>query len=378
MKKTNFLIILVALCVCAGCGKAENETTGKDISGENETALHDSVIKVDVLHSADKVTVTAGKERKDLNIIQENEYIRNNNNLVSSGNIIPYQDGYYYYVEIKPNDGDNFMLVYDDGKGKVTECTKLSENGVGLEYISDDYVYYYDSYKDSLFREKDGQSERVIEFKYFGGTPRYYAEDGIYYTDINEDKEESYIGKLGYDGTDNGELYKLNVAVEQVFKYQDDLWFVYYKFGGEKNRVGRIHLPDNKVFVYEEITPQGSGPAGNRISFNNGYLYYNSSGLNRLNIQENTLEQVYEDDVQAINFTEDSIWFFTEKNLYKRNKDGVKKIMNVKGETEGFCGIWVDDGKIYIDTYAGGLYNEYYQMDEAGKIVKHWDSEGNK
>ena len=97
--------------------------------------------------------------------------------------------------------------------------------------------------------------------------------------------------------------------------------------------------------------------------------------MNRLNIREDTLEQIYEDDVQAINFTENSIWFCTEKNLYKMNKDGVKKIMKLKGDTEGFCGIREDKDKIYIETYAGDLYHEFYQMDEAGKIVKHWDSE---
>lgn len=50
------------------------------------------------------------------------------------------------------------------------------------------------------------------------------------------------------------------------------------------------------------------------ISFNNGYLYYNSAGLNRLNIQEDVLEQVYKDNVQMLSFTEDSI-LYVERQL---------------------------------------------------------------
>ncbi len=51
-------------------------------------------------------------------------------------------------------------------------------------------------------------------------------------------------------------------------------------------------------------------------------------------------------------------------------------ILNLAGkktEWEGFSGIRMDNGKIYIETYTGGLYKEFYQMDEAGKILKHWD-----
>lgn len=58
------------------------------------------------------------------------------------------------------------MFVYDDGRGKVTEYSELPGNGVILEYTSDDYIYYYDSEKNSIIRKKDGKSERVIEFKY--------------------------------------------------------------------------------------------------------------------------------------------------------------------------------------------------------------------
>lgn len=110
------------------------------------------------------------------------------------------------------------MFVYDDGKGSVTECQELPGNGVLLEYILDDYIYYYDSGY-SLFREKDGQVESVIEFQHYGGALRYYIEDGIYYIDIDEDEEKSYIGKSEYDGTDSHKLYKLNVAVDQVKIY---------------------------------------------------------------------------------------------------------------------------------------------------------------
>lgn len=365
----HWLIIIAMLMCLLGCDKKDNEIISKDIPEVNETVLQDLVIEVDVLHSENKTVER--KKREDIDVTQENEYVQHNNNLGNGVSVFPYQTGYFYRIQKMPCDGPNPIYVYDDGRGKVTECPELPGNSVTLEYTSDDYIYYSDWEKNSLFREKNGESESVIEFKYFGGYSRCYAEDGIYYTDIDEDKEVSYIGRVGYGGTDNRELYKLDVEVEQVFKYQDDLWFVYSKFGGGKDRVGRIHLPDNKVSVYKEITPKGNI---NFLSFNNGYLYYNSAGLNRLNIQEDVLEQVYEDNAQAINFTEDSIWFCTEKNLYKMSRDGVKEIMKLKEDGEGFNGILVDNHKIYIEIYAGSLYNEYYQMDETGKIAKRWDN----
>lgn len=368
----KWLIIIAMLISLSGCGRSDNEIISKDIKDIpelNETVLQDSVIDVDVLHSENKTVER--KKCEDIDVIQEDEYVQHNNNLGNGVSVFPYQTGYFYSIDKMQGDGPNPAYVYDDGRGKVTEYSELFGDRVSLEYTSDDYIYYSDWEKNSLFREKNGESESVIEFKYFGGYFRCYAEDGIYYTDIDEDKEVSYIGKVGYDGTDNRELYKLDVEVEQVFKYQDDLWFVYSKFGGGRDRVGRIHLPDNKVSVYKEITPKKNL---NLLSFNNGYLYYNSAGLNRLNIQEDVLEQVYEDNAQ-INFTEDSIWFCTEKNLYKMSRDGVKEIMKLKGNTEGFNGILVDNDKIYIEIYGGSLYTGFYQMDEAGKIVKHWDSD---
>lgn len=63
------------------------------------------------------------------------------------------------------------------------------------------------------------------------------------------------------------------------------------------------------------------------------------------------------------------------KNLYKMNKDGSEKIMKLTGDAEGFCGIRVDQGKIYLQTYAGGLYNKFYQLHETGNIVRQWDSD---
>lgn len=373
---TEWCCMVLAILMClSGCASHDNETReiSKDTPKENNIVYQDPIIDVDVLHCENKVTSV--KKRKDLNVKQENEYVQHNNNLVNGGEIFPYQGGYLFRVEKLPYDGGNSMFVYDDGKGTVAECQELPGNGVLLEYILDDYIYYYDSGKNSLFREKDGQVESVIEFQHYGGALRYYAEDGIYFIDIDEEEEKSYIGKSGYDGTDSHKLYKLNVAVDQVFKYQDDLWFVYHKFDAEKQRVGRISLTDNKVCAYKEIVLKGSSTSGSRIFFNNGYLYYISAGLNRLNIQEDALEQVYGDDLQGLNFTKDSIWFYTEKNLYKMNKDGSEKIMKLTGDAEGFCGIRVDQGKIYLQTYAGGLYNKFYQLHETGNIVRQWDSD---
>lgn len=365
----SVMIVIMSVSIyLSGCGRDNNEVMKRNLSGES-TTFNDLTVNVDVLHAENKSV--AKKQRKDLDIIQEQEYVQQKNNrMLHGGDIFPYQGGCFFCVDKEFSEGGNSMYVYDDGQGTVTEFSELSRSGVALEYASDDSIYYYDSEENSLIRESKGQSERVIDFE-CEKIDDCYTEEGIYYAEMDEEKEKTYIGRVDYDGTDGHKIYELNVAVSQIYKYQDDLWFVYYKFDGTKNRLGRIHLPDHKVYVYKEINPDDSTPF---ISFNNGYLYYNSSGLCRLNIQEDTVEQVYKDNAEFINFTKDSLWFSAGKKLYKMDKDGVKEIMKLKGDTDGFCNILADKDKIYIETYSGGLYNDFYLMDETGKVLKHWDT----
>lgn len=294
MRCNSVMIVVVIVSIyLSGCGRYNNEVMNRNPSGETNITFNDLMVNVDVLHAENKLAVK--KQRKDLDIIQEQEYVQQKNNtMLHGGDIFPYQGGCFFCVDKEFSEGGNSMYVYDDGQGTVTEFSELSRNGVMLEYASDDSIYYYDSRKNSLIRESKGKSERVIDFE-CEKIDECYTEEGIYYAEMDEEEEKTYIGRVDYDGTDGHKIYELNVAVSQIYKYQDDLWFVYYKFDGTKNRLGRIHLLDHKVYVYKEINPNDSTPY---ISFNNGYLYYNSSGLCRLNIQEDTVEQVYKDNAE--------------------------------------------------------------------------------
>lgn len=71
------------------------------------------------------------------------------------------------------------------------------------------------------------------------------------------------------------------------------------------------------------------------MSFNNGYVYFNASGFNRLNTEEDSVEQIYEKRVDAVNFAGDSILFCRNRSLYKMNADGLKRIQKLPGKTDG-------------------------------------------
>lgn len=112
---------------------------------------------------------------------------------------------------------------------------------------------------------------------------------------------------------------------------------------------------------------------GYLLSIQNGYVYFNASGLKRLNIQDNTVEQVYPKNVEFINFAEDSILFARNGVLYRMNQDGTTKILELGkdyAETGGIGGIHVEDQKIYFMSYEGAFYSYIDQIDLSGKTKK--------
>ena len=114
-------------------------------------------------------------------------------------------------------------------------------------------------------------------------------------------------------------------------------------------------------------------PIRKSVSIQNGYVYFNASGLKRLNIQDNTVEQVYPKNVECINFAEDSILFARNRALYRMNQDGTSKILELGkdyGETGGIGGIHVEDQKVYFMSYEGAFYDYIDQIDLSGKILQ--------
>lgn len=360
------LIITFVLCACAGCGesyKREQDVVSDMTSKKNNVTLHDEMISIDVLHS-EKKTVEM-KKLEELNIREDDEYVQNNNNIINGGFIIPYQEGYFYSVETSL-EGSDSTLMFDDGQGNVTE----RKEEVGIQYISDDSIYFYDQEKNILKRKKEEQIGNIINFQYSEWNYIFYAADYIYYTDIDEDHSSTYIGRVDYDGKQNQKLYEFNVCLEQIYQYRNELWFVYYDFQNEdKSSLGKINLIDNNVAVYN-IHPGGNSTAGCRMSFNNGYVYFNSSGFNRMNIQDDYVEQIFEKKVDAVNFVENSILFCKDKKLYKMDSDGLKKIKTLQRKTDGFDGIRVDDNKIYIEIFGGASHYEIFQIDLMGSTIK--------
>lgn len=52
------------------------------------------------------------------------------------------------------------------------------------------------------------------------------------------------------------------------------------------------------------------------------------------------------------------------------DSDGVKEIKTLKGSTDGFNGIRVEDDKIYIGIYSGAFYSRISQIDTNGRTIK--------
>lgn len=153
----------------------------------------------------------------------------------------------------------------------------------------------------------------------------------------------------------------------QLFFYEDELWFTFQEFDDENyiERLGKLNLNNRQVSIYHL---KGIADGKVYLSFQNGYLYIQSSDLKRLHIQNNTIERVYPKRVDCLNFTEDGILFARNKKLYRLNQDGIKKILELDSDFDGIGGIHVEDKKIYLSTYAGAFFENVVQIDIDGII----------
>lgn len=309
------------------------------------------------------------KKATKLNIKKDDPCVQSNNNRMNGGFVLPYKKGYFYDAERKSRS----EVVYQDAKGNTAEQEDMCLTM--FLYEDNGFVYFYDDNKCELKRRKDGKTETIIEFFYTSELekPVFFAEEAIYYTDIDiTDKYETYLCKVSYDGKQRQELYKIDGAhLEQIYKYGNELWFISREPIGtgidERYRLGKINLDDDSLTVYQgiDLDPE------ERLSFNNGYVYFSSNGLNRINIREECVEQLFGKNVDAVNFTDDSLLFCKDRTLYRMDSNGMKKIKTLKGSTDGFHGIRVEDNEIYIGTYSGGLFSAISLIDKDGKTLKN-------
>lgn len=336
---------------------------------QNDPPYDQAKMKSFRIDQAKQKTLEKRKATK-LNIKKDDPWVQSNNNRMNGSFVLPYQEGYFYDEAIGEQKSDS-VVVYQDGNGN----TEKQEDMCLTMFLYEDngFVYFYDDNKEELRRRKDGKTETIIEFFYTCEMEKavFFAEEAIYYTDIT-DKYETYLCKVGYDGTQKQELYKIDdVHLEQIYKYGNELWFISRESIGtgidERYRLGKINLDDDSLTVYQgiDLDPEG------RLSFNNGYVYFSSNGLNRINIREECVEQVFGKNVYAVNFMDDSLLFCWDRTLYRMDSDGMKKIKTLKGSTDGFNGIRVEDNEIYIGTYGGALYSAISQIDKDGKTLKN-------
>lgn len=318
---------------------------------------------ISILHAAQKILKK--HKLKEINVAQDDEYTQINNNQVNGNFLTPYKGGYFYEAEIEGTDDSE--VIYQNEKGSVKK-QKDFPNILYL-HVDGDFIYFYDDEKNELRRIREKEQETVIHFQYSQWNPLFFAEDAIYYTDIAQ-SNKTYIYKVNYDGTQRKELYVMDAELEQIYKYKDDLWFVYTDRDMESG-LGKIGLTDDSIQLYKEIHPEGNSFAGDRLSFNNGYVYFNADDrFQRIHIHKDYVEQVFTNDAFAVNFAGNSLFFCHDRSLYRMDSDGVKEIKTLKGSTDGFNGIRVEDDKIYIGTYSGAFYSRISQIDTNGRTIK--------
>lgn len=386
--KRYLLILLALLCVggVTSCGtkqpdqakqadqaKHNTDVSLSDSGGDNDDSGENKVaeatpIPIHVMDSAKEISVTQ-TDLTDIVLSEEEEYVQGNNNINNGNFIHPYQGGYFYAVERFDKDGPDAAMVYDDGQGQISDRSDLPEYFL---HISGNSFYYWD--EDGLKWQTGEKTKTIIPDRNDDfHTMICLAEDGIYYAQADEENKTTYLGMVDYEGKTDRQLYALDVDVSQIYFYQDVLWFVFEEFDDEDdvNRLGKLNLANQEISIYplngNEIEE------GYLLSIQNGYVYFNASGLKRLNIQDNTVEQVYPKNVECINFVEDSILFSRNRTLYRMNQDGVAKILKLGkdyAETGGIGGIHVEDQKVYLMSYEGAFYSYIDQIDLSGKIKK--------
>lgn len=319
---------------------------------------------VNLKNAAKKTALINKNTMKSVLIKEDSTVTQMNNNIIYGNFIIPYQNGYFYSVDSGQGDGPDDILVYEDAKGNVSQ----QKEWLNILFVRDD-IYYCTM--DGLKRQRNEDVESIITFQSSVCWESYYvSENYIYYSVVDEEQEKTYIGKVDYDGKQKQILCELDIQIEQIYLYRGKVWFQYHEFSDtDKTGLGRLDLNNFVIEIYDNIQTDS------KFTVNDGYIYFNSSGLKRLNVNDNLVETIYEKNVDGVNFFEDSILFYSDKNLYKINSKGLKKLKKLRGKTAGYSGILVDNKKVYIGTYAGSFYTGFYEMDETGKTVKYWDSD---
>ena len=367
-KIVHFLICVFLFIFITGCGgigitDEKKEDAAVTDSGKNTDSI--DIKSVNLKNAAKKTALINKDTMKSVTIKEDSAVTQMNNNIICGSFIIPYQNGYFYAVDSGKKDGPDDILVYEDAKGHVSQQKEWGN----ILFVRDDDIYYCTM--DGLKRQRNENVENIITFQSSDCWASYYvSENYIYYFLVDEEQEKTYIGKVDYDGKQKQILCELDIWIEQIYLYRGKVWFKYCEFGDiNKTGLGQLDLNNFVMEIYDNIHIDSN------FTVNDGYIYFNSSGLKRLNVNDNLVETIFEKNVDVVNFFEDSILFCSDKNLYKINSKGLKKLKKLRGETLGYSGIRVDNKKIYIGTYAGAFYNEFYEMDETGKTVKHWDSE---
>lgn len=326
-KRNIFIyILLFVLALNTGCETQKAVGDKKEANIENNDTHSNSQSCQNIhLKEAEKYNVSVSDEKNlDMNVVEQDEYAQINNHIINGNDIVSLKKGFHYRYE-----------------------------------------------KDGLKCSNNGKTKTIIKYQYSEWNSLYFADKYIYYTDINDENKKTYICRVDYQGNQKKKLYTMDVYVDQIYLYNNELWFVFHEFENiEKSGLGRVNCSTYDITVYENIDPEGTSEAGNKISIANGCVYFNSSGFKRLNIQKNVVEELFPSDVEGVNFAEDCIIFYRNKTLYKRDSKGVKKLWRLKGKTAGFEGIKVEKNKIYIQTYERAFYKKISEINKKGKIIR--------
>lgn len=367
-KIVHYLICVFLFIFLTGCGgigiiEGKKEDVAVTDSGTNMDPI--DIESVNLKNAVKKTALINKNTTKSVLIKEDSKITQMNNNIIYGNFIIPYQNGYFYSVDSGQGDGPDDILVYEDAKGNVSQ----QKEWLNILFVRDDDIYYCTM--DGLKRQRNEDVESIITFESSVCWESYYvSENYIYYSVVDEEQEKTYIEKVDYDGKQKQILCELDIWIEQIYLYRGKVWFRYREFSDtDKTGLGRLDLNNFVIEIYDNIQTDS------KFTVNDGYIYFNSSGLKRLNVNDNLVEAIYEKNVEGVNFFEDSILFYSDKNLYKINSKGLKKLKKLRGKTAGYSGILVDNKKVYIGTYAGSFYTGFYEMDETGKTVKYWDSE---
>lgn len=360
MNRFGILAFLCLLLLCTGC---DNSKKISEQSLSSKAPIQESVINLNEMMN--HVISVSEEVASEINLEESDEYVQINNNMINGNFIFSYKKGYLYGCEKEGKEGAEMAIFYNDGKGKIVEQKSMPEQ---LIYVHDNAIYYHET--GSLKCNMNGRIKTIIKSRYSDGNSLFFADKYIYYTDINEEDNKTYIYRVDYEGSHKEKLYIFDTSIDQIYLYENELWFVFYEFQDtEKSGLGKVNCSNNDIAVYKDIAPEGTSEAGNKISIMNGYVYFNSSRFKRLNIQNDTVEELFHANVEGVNFVKDGILFYKDKSLYKRDSDGVKKIRKLKGKTAGFEGIRVENDRIYIQSYEGAYYTNIIEINKQGDVI---------